>query len=115
MNDIRRGDIYWIINEKNTGVEMSGMHPGVIVSNDKGNAIAPYVQIVYLSTQPKKPFPMHVIIKGKDAVRSSIAQCEQIFTIDKERLGGFVGRCTPGELACIDEALILMLELGKKT
>ena len=50
-----------------------GGRPAVIISNDIGNNAGPVLEIVYLTTQEKKPLPTHVKInicmKTWDVVR----------------------------------------------
>lgn len=42
----------------------------------------------------------------------STALCEHIYTVDKSRLGKFVGRCTKAEIAALDIGIMSALALG---
>ena len=110
-NQIRRGEIYYIYADEHTGSEQSGGRPAVVVSNDTGNLYAPVIEVVYLTTSIKKPMPTHVEIQS--ALRPSIALCEQIHTVDKERVGDYAGQLTADELRSIDNALRVSLGLGQ--
>lgn len=111
MNDqIYRGEIYYIHAETATGSEQCGGRPAIIISNDTGNQHAPVVEVVYLTTQPKKPMPTHVEIHSAPVM--SIAMCEQIHTVSKERIGDYAGRLTEDELRGVDNALRVSIGLG---
>ena len=98
-----RGDIYYIMPGNAIGCEQRGGRPGIIVSNEKNNRYSPTVEVVLLTTRPKKPLPTHVPINS--ARRPSTALCEQITTVSKERIGEYVGRLTPYEQSMVDIAL----------
>lgn len=101
--DIYRGDIFYIAQNAYVGSEQKSGRPGVIVSNNIGNKHSPNVEVVFLTSQPKKPLPTHVEVIGKVP---SIALCENIQTVSKERLGDFIRTCTASEIEAIDKALL---------
>lgn len=103
----RRGDIYYIRGAYGTGSEQRGERPAIIVSNDTGNAHAPVVEVVYLTTKRKTIIPTHVYINS--AQRPSIALCEQVVTICKSRLERYIGSITVAEMRRIDRALSVSL------
>lgn len=108
--DFKRGDIFYVQSYyQEEGSEQKAGRPGIIVSNDKGNATAPVVEIVYLTSQPKNDMPTHVSIRS--STRPSIALCEQITTVAKSRLGSYVGTCSESEMQCIDIALAISLAI----
>ena len=50
-----RGEIYHILPEDNeTGSEQYSGRPAIIVSNEANNKFAPTLEVVYLTTKPKK-------------------------------------------------------------
>lgn len=60
-----RGEIFYIRNESEySGNVQGGGRPAVIISNDIGNNAAPILEVVYLTTQEKKPLPTHVKINS---------------------------------------------------
>ena len=105
IDDIRRGDIFWIENENAVGAEQSGKRPAVVVSNDIGNqnTKCPIVEIVYLTTAKKKPLPTHVDIREGTVI------CEQISTIDKSRLCGYVRSLGEREMLQVNRAMMVSL------
>ena len=108
--DIKRGDIFYVSKGRSNsyGSEQEAERPAVIVSNDTGNYYAPVVEIVYLTTQEKKPMPTHVDVMCRVP---STALCEQIQTIYKDRLGDYIRSCTDEEMQAIDKALMVSLGL----
>lgn len=61
-----RGEIFYIRNESEySGNVQGGGRPAVIISNDIGNNAGPILEVVYLTTQEKKPLPTHVKINNR--------------------------------------------------
>jgi len=104
--EVYRGDIFYIAAGSYVGSEQKSGRPGIIVSNDTANKHSPNVEVVFLTSQEKKPLPTHVEVICKVP---STALCENIQTVSKERLGDFVKSCTTSEMKKIDEALLLSL------
>lgn len=109
MDNLYRGDIYYIEPYQTEGSEQRAGRPAIIVSNDLANKHSPVVEVVYLTTQPKIDMPTHVIIRS--AARESTALCEQITSVAKTRIGDYVSTLTPDELQRINLALLTSLDL----
>lgn len=107
--DILRGDIFYIQKfdryQDNEVIRNEG-RPAVIVSNNVSNEYSGLVEVVYLTSQEKKPIPSHVPVLCKVP---STALCEQIDTVSKDRLGNYVRKCTDEEMDAIDQALMYSL------
>lgn len=102
--DIKRGDIYYIMDTGyTTGSEQRAGRPAVVVSSDKGVKSSPNVSIVYLTTEPKPSMLVHVDINS--ARKPSVALCEQVLTVSKNRLGDYEGSVTPSELEAIEKGI----------
>lgn len=110
MKEVCRGEIYYIAGSSVTGSEMGGSRPGIIVSNDVGNKYSPVVEVVYLTTKPKKPLPTHVQIFSADM--ASTALCEQVDTVSKDRIQNWMGMLTEREIQRVNEALGISLGLN---
>jgi mRNA interferase MazF len=110
--EIYKGDIFFVEKTNNTyGHEQQAGRPAVIVSNDTGNHFSSLVEVVYLTTQEKNPMPTHVKVMCNVP---STALCETIYTVSKDRLGGFIRTCTDEEMAAIDEALLISLGIERE-
>ena len=107
---MKRGEIYYIAHRETTGSEISNARPGVIVSNNALNQTSEVVEVVYLTTQPKKDQPTHVTLRATGL--TSTALCEQIDSVSKLRVGSYCGTCSPEEMAAIDMCLLCSLDLG---
>lgn len=62
---------------------------------------------MYLTTREKKPLPTHVQIGSTS--RQSIALCEQIETVDKDRIGNYINEVSQGELKNLEKAMLISL------
>jgi len=98
--EIKRGDIWYVSKDNYTGCEQAAGRPAIIVSNEKNNACAEIVEVVYMTTQPKKDLPTHVLIRSSE--RESTALCEQITTVSVDRPLGYKGHLTPAEMTIVE-------------
>lgn len=106
-----RGEIFYIRNESEySGNVQGGGRPAVIISNDIGNNAAPILEVVYLTTQEKKPLPTHVKINSSKY--PSTVLCEQIDTVNKDKVGDYIGQCSMAEMKKIDAALAVSIGIG---
>lgn len=101
MNTIRRGDIFYADLSPVVGSEQGGIRPVLIVQNDVGNRFSPTTIVAAItSRQDKTTLPTHVSISAVELPRDSVVLLEQIRTIDKRRLTGFVGSSGHDVNAC---------------
>lgn len=111
--EIKRGDIFYIEDGMYkmgySSVIQNDGRPAIIVSNDTGNKFSNVVEIVYLTSQQKKPLPTHCNVLCKV---QSVALCEQIQTVSKDSLGDFVRTCTDREMKAVDECIKVSLGLS---
>lgn len=110
--EIRRGDIFYIERyySVNAGSSVTSPgRPGIVVSNDSNNRYSETVEIVYLTTQPKKDLPTHCSIRSSQ--KPSTALCEQVHTINAEQLGDYMGSCNEAEMRAVDACLAISLGL----
>ena len=110
---MNRGDIYYVARTyQENGSEQHAGRPAVIVSNNKNNENSGTVEVVYLTTKPKKDLPTHVSIYS--STFPSTVLCEQIHTVNKSRVGDKIGTLTEDELADVDDALAISLGLKQE-
>ena len=107
--EIKRGYIWYVSKDNYTGCEQAAGRPAIIVSNEKNNTCSETVEVVYLTTKPKKDLPTHVLIRSSE--RESTALCEQITTVSVDRLLGCKGHLTPAEMTNVEVAMLISLEL----
>ena len=110
---VYRGEVYFTAFPNTTGAEICGTHPVVIVQNDIGNYhSSTVIGVVLTHSNKKESMPTHVILEEPGTeCNGSMAMAEQIFTIDKRRLRGYVGRLSADSMARIDEAVKQSLSL----
>lgn len=107
--EIYRGDIFFINSYNNNyGSEQNSGRPAVIVSNNSCNTHSNVVEIVYLTTQDKKPLPTHVPVMCQVP---STALCEAVYSVSVDRLGDFYRSVSTSEMQAIDAALKVSLGL----
>ena len=112
---IRRGDIYFADLNPVRGSEQGGIRPVVIMQNNTGNRHSPTTQVVPLSTNvdKKADLPTHYKlppVSGLD--QPSIALAEQLATIDKSRLSGYIGHLDYFYLYGINKAVLISVGNG---
>ena len=107
----RRGEIYYINNasKEHVGSEMKKDRPAVIVSCDANNKHSDVLEVVFLTSAPKKDLPTHVTIRSTG--RKSEALCEQPTPVSVERINNFVGKASEKEMEQIDIALLIGLSI----
>ena len=109
MSELYRGDVFYVTTGAAVGNEMHAGRPAVVVSNNMNNMFSPTVEVVYFTTKPKKALSTHVPVNSLP--RKSTALCEQVTTVDRSRLGGFVCHVTDEELDQITKAIMVSLAI----
>lgn len=109
----QRGDVYYADLDPVFGSEQGGHRPVLIVQNDFGNQFSPIVIVASLtSALHKVRYDVDVVLEpGVGNAQYSRIQLNQIRTIDKRRLGRYIGRLTAEQLAQVDRALMISLGL----
>lgn len=111
---MNRGEIYFIHSTPTVGaeIEIKKARPAVIVSNNSLTHNSGAVEVVFLTTAPKREMPTHVCINATGV--PSTALCEQINTVALQRVGDCAGVCTKEEMAAIDQALLASLGISEQ-
>ena len=107
----RRGDIYLANLNPFTGSEQGGTRPVLVLQNNDGNFYCPTLIIAPMTTQLKKlDQPTHFLIQNNPALSApSMVEFEQIKTIDKSRVKGYMGKLTKEQLGENDDYLKISL------
>lgn len=112
---VRRGEIYWVDFSPSRGSEQRGRRPCLVVQNDIGNTYARTTIVAAItSAVPKREYPFNVAVPSETLPKASIVKCDQLMTIDVERLGSRpLAMLAPEVMEQIDEALRLSLGLPR--
>lgn len=110
MRKIKRGQIYYATLNDGVGSEQGGTRPVLIIQNDVGNAHSPTTIIaIVTSRKTKANLPTHHWLNVDFLLMKSMVELEQIRTIDKSRLGGYLGQVSNLEMAEIDKKIKISL------
>lgn len=109
--EVRRGNIYYADLSGATGSEQNGIRPVLIIQNDTGNKFSPTVIVAAITSKEKRSdLPTHVYLSVEFGLReSSIVMLEQIRTLDKSRLGRYVGSIDDKTMQSVEKALTISL------
>lgn len=110
MKEVKRGQLWYCDLGVGLSSEQSGDRPCVIVQNDKGNQFSPNTIICPITSKDKVFLPTHVIINSTK--KQSVIMTDQIRTISKTRLIDCIGELSESEMAQLNKALIISLEIN---
>ena len=88
----------------------------IVIQNNTGNHYSPTLIVAAITAQKEKKAgqPTHYLLRDNPALsRSSVVLLEQLRTIDKHRIIQYLGKLDEREMAGVDEALLVSLELSK--
>jgi mRNA interferase MazF len=112
---ILRGDIYFAGLDPVIGSEQGGQRPVVILQNNSGNRYGPTVIVAPITSRVKPALPTHLPVEAVPALREgSVVLLEQLRTIDKSRLGQYMGSLGNAGMCALDAALATSLDLRRK-
>ena len=105
---VRRGEIYWLQLPPASGSEQAGRRPVLIVQNDVGNRASPTTIVAAITSRPRqRRYPFHIPFLGQESglPLDGAVLCEQIQTVDQQRLGSLAGALGPERMREVDQAL----------
>lgn len=110
MKEIKRGEIYSADFGAGFGSEQGGVRPVLILQNNTGNRHSPTTIVAAITgRKTKAALPTHVAIMTSGLKTESTVLLEQIRTIDKARLGEYIGRLDSKTLTAVDRAIVVSL------
>lgn len=114
---IRRGDLFYADLNPVVGSEQGGIRPILIIQNDVGNHHSPTVVAAAITTRKaKNNMPTHILLNDVPELASnSLLLLEQLRTIDRKRLHGYIGRISKEKMQEIDVALAISVGLNLQT
>lgn len=110
----QRGDLYYADLGKGIGSEQEGYHPVVIVQNNVGNKYSPTVIIAAITSKVdvKPKLPTHYFVNAEDGLElPSVILLEQLRTVDKRRLGKYIGHLKKRHIDGLNNALATSIDL----
>lgn len=113
---LKRGDIVLCELGFGEGSEQGGLRPCVIIQNNVGNKYSPTVIVATItSSTTKAKLPTHIEIDERSGLdKPSVILCEQIRTIDKNRIRKFIGSVPRDTREKINTSLIASMEIFRK-
>lgn len=109
---VKRGDVFYANLSPVVGSEQGGMRPVLVIQNDKGNKYSNTIIIAPISKKMSKPpIPTHVIFSDEALDYVSMILCEQLRTIDKQRLGQWICTLAEDTMLKVDQAIKVSLNL----
>lgn len=117
VKQVRKGEIYYAELSGTVGSEQDGIRPVLIIQNDVGNRNSPTTIIAPLTTKlGKAVLPTHIALDTVCGLsEKSIVLFEQIRTIDKCRLRGYVGAVDIKMVKQVDECIKISFGIGGDT
>lgn len=112
MDQPKRLEVWLVRLDPGLGSEIKKTRPALIISNDLNNQYASLVTVLPISDKGEKVYPFEIEVsdgRTSGLTKPSKIRCQQIRTIDKERLVKKVGSVDKGMRFKIEEALKLHL------
>jgi mRNA interferase MazF len=111
---MKRGDIYLVNFDPAIGSEIRKTRPALVIQNDYSNHSSPVTIVAAISSQyslPLHPTEVHLEPGEGGLKKDSVVLCNQVRTIDRERLIKRVGKLKPGSMEMVEAALSISLGL----
>ena len=112
MDETKRGDIYYANLSPVIGSEQGGHRPIIILQNNKGNLYSKTTIAAAITGElDKAHLPTHIIFTADGMKKKSMVLLEHIRTIDKSRLGNYIGTVDDKTMKRIDRAIVISFGL----
>ncbi len=111
---IRRGDLFYADLNPVVDSEQGGIRPVLVIQNDVGNHFSPTVVAAAItSRKAKNSLPTHILLENVPGLApTSLLLLEQLRTIDRKRLRGYIGRISKEKMLEVDAALAISIGIG---
>ena len=108
---VRRGEIFYADLGETVGSEQYGVRPVLIIQNDKGNENGPTTVVVGITSKLKKMhLPTHLYLGKRFGLsKESVLLAEQIITLDRQRIKGYIGTVDNVTMERVEEAIEISL------
>ena len=113
MREVKRGELYCANLSPVMGSEQGGVRPVIVLQNDVGNKYSPTTIVAAITGRKNKAhIPTHIPIRSDVLQKDSLVMLEQIRTVDKNRLGEFIGQADEQTMQSIDDAISISLGMN---
>jgi mRNA interferase MazF len=104
---IDRGGVYEV------DFPAAGFHPAVVVTRQEAIPVLSSVTVAQV-TSTRRGHPAEVELGGGhlELVEGSVVNCDNLVTLPKQRIGKSMGYLSTNQLADLDRALKIALDLG---
>lgn len=112
--NIKRGSIYLAVLDPTMGREIAKTRPVAVISNDNCNEFSGTVTVLPITSQNSDttyPFEVFLVKGTADLPKDSKVKADQIRTLDKSRLIKFIGALDEKDLAAMEKAVKVHLDL----
>ena len=111
---IRRGDLFYADLNPVVGSEQGGIRPVLVIQNDVGNHFSPTVVAAAITSRKEQnSLPTHLLLENVPGLEpTSLLLLEQLRTIDRKRLRGYIGRISKEKMLEVDAALAISIGIG---
>ena len=113
-----RGEIYYADHDPVVGSEQMGTRPVLILQNNVGNHFARTVIVAPITSRihAKSKLPTHSYIGMIGRMKyPSVVMLEQLRTLDKRRIGYYIGRLPEEKMQDVTRALCVSLAIRQNT
>ena len=118
MKLLYKGDIYFADLSPVVGSEHGGVRPVLVIQNNVGNKFSPTVIVAAITSRmDKHNLPTHVLIEQSryGLQKDSMILLEQVRTIDRSRLGDYIGRLDENAMEAVNEALAISIGIEQNS
>ena len=112
--EVHRGEVFYADLSPVVGSEQGGIRPVLVIQNDVGNYFSPTVVAAAItSRKAKNSLPTHILLENVPGLApTSLLLLEQLRTIDRKRLRGYIGRISKEKMLEVDAALAISIGIG---
>ena len=107
---MQRGEVWWVDFDPSRGREIQKCRPAVILTVNALNRARGTVVVVPLSTSAKPRPP--IVVPLPSAGQNSMAVCDQLCAVDKDRFGEKICTLSARDLATLAESMKIVLGLA---
>lgn len=106
---MNRGEVWWVNFDPSVGGEIQKRRPAVIVRSDASNPDLNRLQVVPLTSNIGRIYPSEAYVMLNGQPRKAMA--DQVTTVSKLRLGTQLGALSGADMALVEAAIKVQLDL----